>query len=82
MRRYLSWLYRPLAVRAMKEKSYTQQGPADVAEPWVAIESACKHLGISIPTMRRWIRDGHVKPKRTPSGQYRFRLSQLDALLD
>jgi excisionase family DNA binding protein len=66
----------------MKKQSYIKQGLADVAEPWVSIEPACQHLGISIPTMRRWIRDEHVKPKRTPSGHYRFRLSDLDLLLD
>jgi excisionase family DNA binding protein len=54
----------------------------NISEPWVSIEQACQHLGISIATMRRWIRDQRVKPKRTPGGHYRFRLSQLDALLD
>jgi excisionase family DNA binding protein len=54
----------------------------NISEPWVSIEQACQHLGISIATMRRWIRDERVKPKRTPGGHYRFRLSQLDALLD
>jgi excisionase family DNA binding protein len=70
-----------MAVTDMQPQSYKQKGPADVAEPWVSIEPACRHLGISIPTMRRWIRDEYVKPKRTPNGHYRFRLSDLDALL-
>lgn len=51
------------------------------AEPWVNINAACAHLGISIPTMRRWIKAGTLKPKRTPTGDYRFRISELDTLL-
>jgi hypothetical protein len=31
--------------------------------------------------MRRWIKEKKVTPKRTPTGEYRFRLSELDALL-
>jgi excisionase family DNA binding protein len=66
----------------MKSASNIKQGLAEIAEPWTSIKPACQHLGISIPTMRRWIRDERVKPKRTPSGQYRFRLSELNSLLD
>lgn len=50
-------------------------------EPWVNTTAACEHLGISAPTIRRWIKDGKLKPKRTPTGEFRFRLSELDALL-
>ena len=32
--------------------------------------------------MRRWIKQKKLKPKRTPTGEYRFRRSELDALLD
>ena len=66
----------------MKTKSYNKQGFADIAEPWVSIEPACRHLGISIPTMRRWIREEIVKPKRTPGGHFRFRITDLDKLID
>lgn len=50
-------------------------------EPWVGLEAACNHLGISKVTMRRWIKGGHMTPKRTPGGEFRFRLSELDQLL-
>jgi excisionase family DNA binding protein len=66
----------------MKTSSSKKQGFADIAEPWVSIEPACRHLGISIPTMRRWIRDEIVKPKRTPGGHLRFRITDLDKLID
>ena len=51
-------------------------------EPWVNTASACEHLGISAPTIRRWIKAGKLKPKRTPTGEFRFRRSELDAVLD
>ncbi len=51
------------------------------SEPWVNTANACKHLGISTPTIRRWIKVGRLKPKRTPTGEYRFRLSELDQLI-
>jgi len=66
----------------MQTNTNNQKGPTLGVEPWVAIESACQHLGISIPTMRHLIRDKRVKPKRLPSGHYRFRLSELDEILD
>jgi excisionase family DNA binding protein len=53
-----------------------------VPEPWVPTGAACQHLGISIPTIRRWIKDGRLNPKRTPTGEFRFRLSELDSILD
>ncbi len=50
-------------------------------EPWVSTAAACLHLGISTATIRRWIKAGRLNPKRTPSGNYRFRRSELDLLL-
>lgn len=52
------------------------------SEPWVNTKTACLHLGVSMPTMRRWIKAGRLKPKRTPTGEYRFRRSELDQLLE
>ena len=50
-------------------------------EPWIGSKAARTHLQISAPTLQRWIRDGRLKPKRTPTGEYRFRRSELDAVL-
>jgi excisionase family DNA binding protein len=50
-------------------------------EPWVKTPDACKHLGISVPTLRRWVKDKRLHPKRTPTGEFRFRRSDLDAVL-
>ena len=51
-------------------------------ERWVGLKAAAEHLGISKVTLRRWIKDGRLTPKRTPGGEYRFRISELDTLLD
>ena len=43
---------------------------------------AARHLGVSISTLRRWSDAGHVESYRTPGGQRRFSVEQLDAFLD
>lgn len=56
--------------------------PRSESEPWVNTAAACLHLGVSMPTLRRWIKAERLKPKRTPTGEYRFRKSELDLLLE
>jgi excisionase family DNA binding protein len=56
--------------------------PSTDSEPWVNTAAACKHLAISVPTIHRWIKAGRLKPKRTPTGELRYRRSELDTLLD
>jgi len=43
---------------------------------------AARHLGVSISTLRRWSDAGHLQAYRTPGGQRRFTIEQLDAFLD
>jgi excisionase family DNA binding protein len=43
---------------------------------------AARHLGVSISTVRRWSDAGHLKGYRTPGGQRRFSVEQLDDFLD
>jgi len=56
--------------------------PRAESEPWINTAAACVHLGVSMPTLRRWIKAERLKPKRTPTGEYRFRKSELDLLLE
>ena len=56
--------------------------PSPDSEPWVNTAAACKHMSISSPTIRRWIKAGKLKPKRTPTGELRFRKSELNNVLD
>jgi excisionase family DNA binding protein len=43
---------------------------------------AARHLGVSISTVRRWSDAGYLRGSRTPGGQRRFSIEQLDAFLD
>jgi len=43
---------------------------------------AARHLGVSISTVRRWSDAGHLQGYRTPGGQRRFSVAQLDEFLD
>ena len=42
---------------------------------------AATYLGVSLATVRRWSNDGYLRGSRTPGGQRRFSLEQLDAFL-
>jgi len=43
---------------------------------------AARHLGVSMSTIRRWSDMGYVSSYRTPGGQRRFSVDQLDAFID
>ena len=43
----------------------------------VKISEACKILGVSQDTLRRWDRSGKIVPERTPKGHRRYDLSLL-----
>jgi excisionase family DNA binding protein len=43
---------------------------------------AARRLGVSISTVRRWSDAGHLEGYRTPGGQRRFSVEQLDAFLE
>lgn len=69
-----------MSIEQTNPQSSPPRGTAD-AEPWIGTAAACNYLGISIPTIHRWVKAGRVKPRRTPTGEYRFRRSQLDEIL-
>jgi excisionase family DNA binding protein len=50
--------------------------------PSSRLGQAARHLGVSISTLRRWSDAGHLQAYRTPGGQRRFSVEQLDAFLD
>ena len=43
---------------------------------------AARHLGVSMSTIRRWSDMGYVSSYRTPGGQRRFSVEQLDEFID
>ncbi len=48
----------------------------------LSTSEAARHLGVSLSTVRRWSDNGHLVGYRTPGGQRRFTVEQLDAFLD
>lgn len=48
----------------------------------LSTSEAARHLGVSLSTVRRWSDAGHLRGYRTPGGQRRFTIEQLDAFLD
>jgi len=43
---------------------------------------AARHLGVSLSTIRRWSDMGYLRGYRTPGGQRRFSIEQLDEFLE
>lgn len=43
---------------------------------------AARHLGVSLSTIRRWSDLGYLQGYRTPGGQRRFSVDQLDSFID
>lgn len=64
----------------MKSNDITTASPPSF-EPWIGTADASKYMGVSVTTFRRWLKDGKVKSKRTPTGELRFRRSELDQLI-
>lgn len=51
-------------------------------ERLLPIGEAAHLAGVSVETMRRYEREGKIKPLRTAGGQRRFRRSEVQALLE
>ena len=47
----------------------------------LSTSEAARHLGVSLSTVRRWSDSGYLVGYRTPGGQRRFTIEQLDAFL-
>jgi excisionase family DNA binding protein len=48
----------------------------------LSTSEAATHLGVSLSTVRRWSDAGHLRGNRTPGGQRRFTVEQLDQFLE
>ncbi len=47
----------------------------------LSTSEAARHLGVSLSTVRRWSDAGYLRGYRTPGGQRRFTVEQLDQFL-
>lgn len=52
-------------------------------EPQLAlsVSQVAQRLGVSIGTVRRWTDDGYLEGFRTPGGQRRFAVEQVESFL-
>lgn len=46
----------------------------------IPVGEAARILGVSITTLRRWEREGRITPGRTPGGQRRYSIADVEAL--
>jgi excisionase family DNA binding protein len=47
----------------------------------LTISQVALRLGVSVGTIRRWADAGHLRAYRTPGGQRRFSVDEVDAFL-
>jgi excisionase family DNA binding protein len=59
--------------RAVNQQRSSQLG--------LTVSQAAMHLGVSVATIRRWSNAGYLQGTRTPGGQRRFTVEQLDAFV-
>lgn len=59
----------------------TDRDTYDNAADLLPIGVVARRLGVSIETVRRWDRDGKIASTRTPGGQRRFAVAEVERLL-
>jgi len=60
----------------------TTSTPAPSSRLGLSTSEAARHLGVSLSTVRRWSDHGHLRGYRTPGGQRRFSVEQLDQFVN
>src|SRR4051812_18239903 len=60
---------------------YTSHMTAKTRKLGLTTSEAARHLGVSLSTIRRWSDLGYLRGYRTPGGQRRFSVEQLDDFL-
>ena len=61
---------------------YTSHMTAKTHRLGLTTSEAARHLGVSLSTIRRWSDMGYLRGYRTPGGQRRFSIQQLDDFLE
>ena len=71
-----------MAVRRSVSNHVVMKANRATSRLGLSTSEAAQHLGVSLSTVRRWSDAGHLRGYRTPGGQRRFTVEQLDAFLD
>ncbi len=58
-----------------------QSTPPQVQPPTLRLSQAAKRIGIHPDTLRQWADKGQVACVRLPSGERRFRVADIEALI-
>jgi excisionase family DNA binding protein len=61
---------------------YTSHMTARTHRLGLTTSEAARHLGVSLSTIRRWSDLGYLRGARTPGGQRRFSIEQLDEFIE
>lgn len=48
---------------------------------WFTTSEVAEMLGVSVPTVWRWCKNGLIKALRTPGGQYRIPAEEVERLM-
>ncbi len=51
-------------------------------QEWLTLGQAARYLGVAQSTIRRWADDGRVRAFYTPGRHRRFRLADLEQLIE
>jgi excisionase family DNA binding protein len=60
------------------EHFHTMTRTAHTSRLGLTTSEAARHLGVSLSTVRRWSDMGYLRGYRTPGGQRRFPVTELD----
>ncbi len=56
-------------------------GISDEDRDWFTPEQVGKSIGVAAQTIRRWIKDGLLIAKRTPTGLFKIHKDEMNAML-
>lgn len=66
----------------MIDKTNDSAGDPDVFPPSISTLDAAKRLGVTVPTIQRWLDQGTLRGWKTPGGHRRIAVSSVQAYID
>ena len=66
----------------MTDKKTSSPGQPDEFPPSISTLEAAKRLGVTVPTIQRWLDQGALRGWKTPGGHRRIALSSVQAYIE